>query len=283
MQTPKTDGNQLVAIVKESGLESSKATYILENFQSYFEIAAEWEAKAKTLVVTNPYQTVEMDQAREGRLFLREKRIAIENSRKKLKEEALREGKAIDGIANVLKALIVPIEEYLDRQEHFVEIEQEKKEAVMRLEIEQRMAKEEEDRIKKDAEERERLRAENERLAKENAEKDRRASEEKKKTDAKLAVERAKVQAEKDKADQEKVAIEEKAQIEIKVIEKKAAIEKKKADDERWAAEEKAHEKARKEKEKLAAERKERECLEELLKRQIECPKCHFRFRPKGK
>ena len=55
MQTPKTDGNQLVAIVKESGLESSKATYILENFQSYFEIAAEWEAKAKTLVVTqNP-------------------------------------------------------------------------------------------------------------------------------------------------------------------------------------------------------------------------------------
>src|SRR3990167_11554818 len=159
--------NQLAVIVKESGLEPSKAAYILENFQSYFEIAAEWEVKAKTLIVTNPYQKAEMEQAREGRLFLREKRIAIENSRKKLKEEALREGKAIDGIANVLKALIVPIEEYLDAQERFVEIEEEKKAAIIRAEVEKRMEDERLAKEKADAEALEKDRLENERLKKE--------------------------------------------------------------------------------------------------------------------
>ena len=61
-----------------------------------------------------------MKLARVGRLFLMKKRTAIETVRKELKEQALREGKAIDGIANVLKALIIPIEEYLKKQEDFV-------------------------------------------------------------------------------------------------------------------------------------------------------------------
>src|SRR3990167_280317 len=128
--------NQLQVIVKESGLDTTKAKYILENFQNYFEIASEWEAKAKMLKVTNASQVTEMKMAREGRLFLKEKRIDIEKARKRLKEEAMREGKAIDGIANVLKAVIEPIENYLDRQEHFVEIEEEAKREAIRLEVE---------------------------------------------------------------------------------------------------------------------------------------------------
>lgn len=111
--------NQLVTIVNESGLDKSKADILLKNFQDYFEIAGDWEKKAKMLVVSDDKQVAEMKMAREGRLFLREKRIAIEKTRKELKEQSLREGKAIDGIANVLKALIVPIEEYLYKQEHF--------------------------------------------------------------------------------------------------------------------------------------------------------------------
>jgi len=257
--------NQLAVIVKESGLEPSKAAYILENFQSYFEIAAEWEVKAKTLIVTNPYQKAEMEQAREGRLFLREKRIAIENSRKKLKEEALREGKAIDGIANVLKALIVPIEEYLDTQEHFVEIENKKKEDAHRAEIEKRMADEEVVRQKEEAEKAEKLRIENEKLKKEAAEKDRLAAEERRKQDAALEKERAKTRAAKDKADAEKAAIEEKARIERE----NAETEKRKAAD---AA-----------KKKLEAERAEKERLEVLLKAQVSCPKCGHKFLPKAK
>jgi hypothetical protein len=47
-----------------------------------------------------------------------------------LKEQALREGKAVDGIANVLKALIVPLEEHLDKQERFVEIRAEEQDVL---------------------------------------------------------------------------------------------------------------------------------------------------------
>lgn len=256
---------QLETIVKESGLESTKAQYILDNFQSYFQIAGEWEAKARTLVVTRPDQRAEMEMARTGRLFLREKRLAVENSRKRLKEESLREGKAIDGIANVLKALIVPIEEYLDQQEHFVEIQEEKKNAAVRLEIEARMKKEDEDRLAKEAEERERLRLENARLAKENAEKDRLAEEEKKKSDAKLAAERAKAREAQYKADAEKAALEKKAREDRE----KAEADKRKATD---AA-----------KKKLDAEREERERLEAQLKAQVTCPKCLHKFVPKAK
>src|SRR4030043_2249062 len=114
--------NQLQTIVQSSGLDKIKADFILQQFQDYFKIAGEWDLKAKSIVVTDESQTTDMEMARVGRLFLKEKRVAIEKARKSLKEQALREGKAIDGIANVLKALIVPIEEYLDKQEHFVEI-----------------------------------------------------------------------------------------------------------------------------------------------------------------
>lgn len=267
--------NQLEVIVKESQLEPTKANYILEKFQNYFEIAAEWEAKAKNLVVTREDQKAEMEMARTGRLFLREKRIAIENSRKKLKEDALREGKAIDGIANVLKALIVPIEEYLDRQEHFIELEKEKKEAAMRLEIEKRM---EEERIAKEraeAEEREKMRLENERLKKEAAEKESQLAEERKKQEAILAEERRKADAERAKAEADKRALEEKSRKEKAEQERKLAEEKEKAE----IAKRKAAEASRK---KLEAEREEKERLEEILKNQIECPNCHHKFQRKG-
>ena len=269
--TATTTENPLQVIIKESQLDTTKAKYILENFQNYFEIAAEWEAKAKTLIVTSPFQTAEMEQAREGRLFLREKRLTIENSRKKLKEDALREGKAIDGIANVLKALIVPIEEYLDAQEHFVEIENKKKEDAHRAEVEKRMADEEAQRQKDEAEKSEKLRIENERLKKEAAEKDRKAAEERAKQEKALAAERAKAQEAKDKAEAEARAVKAKADAEKAAIEAKARLEREKAE----ADKRKAAEAAQK---KLDSERKEKERLEALLKSQIECPKCHHKF-----
>lgn len=281
--------NQLEVIVKESQLEPSKAQYILENFKDYFEIAAEWEAKAKTLIVTRPDQVTEMQMARTGRLFLREKRIAVENSRKKLKEQSLREGKAIDGIANVLKALIVPIEEYLDAQERFVEIEQEKKDAALRAEIEKRMEEERIAKEKAEAEERERIRLENERLKKEAIEKERQVAEERKQQETILATERAKAEAERKrqedilaqerakaeaerkKAEAEKRALEETARKEREAQERKVAEERAKVDE----AKRRTAEAARK---KLEAERKEKERLAEILKNQVECPVCHHKF-----
>jgi len=62
--------NQLAVIVKESGLAPAKAKTILTQFQNYFDIAADWETKAKSIKVINETQTAEMEMARTGRLFL---------------------------------------------------------------------------------------------------------------------------------------------------------------------------------------------------------------------
>lgn len=267
--------NQLQVIVKESGLDQTKADYILTQFQDYFKLASEWEAKAKTIIVTDEKQEVDMKMARTGRLFLREKRIAIEDARKKLKEQSLREGKAIDGIANVLKALIVPIEEYLEKQEKFVEIKKAEKEAEIRAEIERKL---EEDRIAKEKaeyEERERIRLENDRLKKEAEEKERA-----------LQAERAKVEADRREAEAKAKAEQERLK---KEAEERLAKERKIADDKFKAEQAKAFaevERVRKENEaRIAQERAdrekekiERERLEQELKSQIECPHCHKKF-----
>jgi len=263
--------NQLQVIVKESGLEPTKAKYILDNFQNYFEVADEWTKKAKTIIVTNESQTVDMEMARVGRLFLREKRIAIEKARKDLKEQSLREGKAIDGIANVLKALIVPIEEYLEKQEKFIEIREEAKREAKRLEIEARMAEEERITMEKAAAEQERLRIENEKLKAEAQKKERELAVERQKQDAILRAERV-------KAEEEMEEVRKKAKIESDKQAKKLAAEREKANAEREEAEEKARILKEKERSKLETERKEKERLEELLKNQIECPYCHKKF-----
>jgi len=241
--------NELALIIKESGLEQTKADFLLTNFQSYFEIASEWEKRAKTIVVKDETHTVEMQLARTGRLFLKEKRIAIENSRKSLKEQSLREGKAIDGIANVLKALIVPIEEYLDSQEHFVEIKQKAVTEQLRIEEEKKLELEIIKKAEEDKKEQERIILENEKLKKEIEKKEK----------LRIANE-GKFQLERQKAETEKRAIEEKAQ-----------KEKDKAEKDRKLAQEKAET----EKNKLIEEQR---IMQEKLDSQIECPHCHKKF-----
>lgn len=267
--------NKLVEIVKQSGLEQTKANFILDKFQDYFSMASEWEQKAKNIVVTNEKQTADMQMARTGRLFLREKRLLIENSRKELKEQSLREGKAIDGIANVLKALIVPIEEYLEKQEKFIEIQEEKKRELIRLEVEKKMEEERIAKEKAEQEERERIRLENDRLKKEAEEKEKALQAERAKVEAEKRAAEAKARAEQDRLNKE--------------AEEKLAKERKIADDKFKAEQAKAFaevERVRKENEaKIAQERAEREKerlekerLEQELKNQIECPNCHHKF-----
>ncbi len=241
--------NELEVIVKESGLDKTKAQVLLDNFTGYFEIASEWEKKAKVIVVTNASQKADMDMARVGRLFLREKRIKIEKTRKELKEQSLREGKAIDGIANVLKALIVPIEEYLGAQEKFVEIKAAEIAEIARMEMEEkaekdRLAKEEADR-----KEQERIRVENERLKKEAIAKEKKVELERKKAEAKQ-----------------------------KELEEKARLEREKAETKQRELEEKAKKAEKEQQVKLEAEKKEREKIQAKLKEQVECPMCHHKF-----
>ena len=289
--------NKLSVIVKESGLEKSKAQVLLDNFSAYFEIAGEWEKRAKALVVTDASQEADMKMARVGRLFLRQKRIAIEHTRKELKEQSLREGKAIDGIANVLKALIIPIEEHLEKQERYIEIKATEEAERKRIEEEKKaeeeriaMEKADKKRLQEEFDERERIRKENLRLKKEAEQKERerieeRAREEKARKEIEAAAERERRESER------------KLKVEKERREKELAIEREKAEKERIEAEEKqraVEEKARKEREEaerktklaqarfreLQAEREKAEAEKEALKaNMITCPFCHKSFK----
>ena len=251
--------NELVEIVNASGLEKTKADFILTHFQDYFKIASEWEVKSKTIKVTDASQTTEMGMAKVARKMLSQKRIDIENARKELKEQSLREGKAIDGIANVLKALIVPIEKYLKTQEDFVEIQAAKKAEEDRIEAER---KAEEDRIAKEkaeAEERERMRLENERLKKEAEAKEKALEAERKKVAEEKAEAERKAKAEQDRLKKEAEA---KLDEELKKKEANARAEKeairRKAEEERLFAEGVARKKLADEKERIEKENQEK-------------------------
>lgn len=122
---------QLTKIIESNGLEKTQGQMILDNFTEFFKEASEWESKAKLIVITDVSQVEEMKEAKKARKALQRIRLNAEDTRKNLKERSLREGKAIDGIANVIKALVVPIEEYLEKQEKFIEhLEEEKKEKI---------------------------------------------------------------------------------------------------------------------------------------------------------
>lgn len=107
-----------------TGLEQTKVETLLSNFGKAYADAKTLAAGASALVVTEESQTDLMREARTKRLALKAVRVEVENTRKSLKEQSLREGKAIDGMANIIKALIVPVEEHLEGQEKFAELRQ---------------------------------------------------------------------------------------------------------------------------------------------------------------
>lgn len=106
-------------LIEQSGLNQERKTQLFTSFDEFIGIAQQWEEKAKEIVVTDVSQKALMQQAREGRLLLREKRLQIEDLRKSIKEQPLRECQAIDSIARTFKEIIEPIESYLKEQEEF--------------------------------------------------------------------------------------------------------------------------------------------------------------------
>lgn len=239
--------NQLVSLINQNNLDKTKAQVLLDNFSSYFDLASDWENKAKSLTVNSIEQKAEMKMAREGRLFLKQKRIDVEKTRKQLKENALREGQTIDAIAKVLTNLIVPIEEDLENKERFAEIQEANRKALLKAERENKISiysefvpfglnfgeMKEEDFIKTfegaklqfEAKQEALKKAEDERIAKEMAEELEREKirqeniklkEEADKREKQLAIERAKAKEEADKAAKLQADIKAKEQAELK-------------------------------------------------------------------
>jgi len=127
---------QLTAVLADAGLNQNSNSAILERFAALDAQASEWMAKAKTLVVANADQKDEIKQAREARLALRKIRTEADKTRKDLKAESLRYGKAVQGVYNFLEYKIKPIEDHLQAQEDFAKIAEQNRVDALRSERE---------------------------------------------------------------------------------------------------------------------------------------------------
>lgn len=120
--------NELVTVIEQAGLDEPKAATLYAGFNGIYQQASVLVADAKNIAVTEESDVEGMTRAREVRLALKRLRVEAEELRKTSKEGIVREGKAIDGVANILKAMIVPAEEWLEQQEKFAEIARAKRE-----------------------------------------------------------------------------------------------------------------------------------------------------------
>jgi hypothetical protein len=247
----------LETVVTQSGLDPASAEALRLAFNPLFTAAADWSKRVNGLSVTDVSQKREMKLARESRLALKEIRCNADRQRKKLKEESLRRGKAIDGIYNVLEYLVTPLEEQLLAMEQFAERKEatrldeqlvERQKALtyfgfpaMDTGALRTMADEDFQKLLADAQlmaeakQREAERVELERLAKERAEAEERQ---------RLAAENARLQAEAAAREAQLLAERQAAEQAAKVAAEAAAAEKRealaKAKEERLAAEARA-------------------------------------------
>lgn len=87
-------------------------------------------AKIKTdymaLVVKNPQDVEGYEQVHQARMDVKNRRVDVEKTRKKLKQDALDYGRAVDAEAKRITGMLEPIENYLQEQEDIVVKEKER-------------------------------------------------------------------------------------------------------------------------------------------------------------
>ena len=124
--------NEIKLLAESSQLDDTTTLSLQSNFEPFLIQAKEWEEKAKSIVVINENQKQEMVLAKEMRLEIKSFRVNVEKVRKELKEESLRKWQAIDKVANIIKSIVEPIEEYLETQEKFIIIQEQKRKAELK-------------------------------------------------------------------------------------------------------------------------------------------------------
>jgi chromosome segregation ATPase len=190
------------------------------------------------------------DLCHSARMEVKGKRVEVEKTRKKLKEDALEYGRVVDKEAKRITALLSPIEEYLLSQEKIVDDEKERiknAEENARIEAENAAKKAEEERLEKIRQEQEAERKRLEAIAEEQRQKE-----------AAIQAEQEAIEREKQRiVNEQKRQAEEKLRQEEFAREKALAIERAKQEEAERIKRE-AEQKAEKERlAKLEAERKE--------------------------
>lgn len=281
---PPTSGTQLQPLVLklDEGLTPDTAQSLRAAFEGFFTAADEWRQKALGIQITRPDQFREMKLARETRLALREIRINAEKTRKALKEDSLRKGKAIDGIYNMLAFAVEPLEKHLLEQEQFIQRLEEQRKAKLKADREAELIPLgvdvslyqlgemddatfgqllETNRLAFAARQEAARKAEQERI-----ERERKEAEERAKREAAAAAERERLRLENERLAREKAEAEEKARIEREKLEAERKAELERIERERRAADEKARQEREAAEAQARAEREAREKAEAELR-----------------
>lgn len=120
-----TNELSLIEITNKAGLAVEHSKALIEGFTPYMKAVSEIAEEAKTIKVTDETQVETMALAGIKRKEIAKKRIELEKHRQVTKARALAESKAIDGLANVIKAIIEPVEQYLLEQENYAKYKEE--------------------------------------------------------------------------------------------------------------------------------------------------------------
>lgn len=138
MKETQTDSapSSLVTIITETGLEinSSTSQLIKEKFEPFVKEMEQWKEKAEGLVVVDITEKDKMREARVARLALRAVRVDADKVRKALKEDSNKYNKAVQSIYNFIEGKITPLEEHLEQQEKFEEIQLKKEREALKEE-----------------------------------------------------------------------------------------------------------------------------------------------------
>jgi len=137
----------LPVAIKQYGVTDLKGLYILDKYGEVFSPVAVpvFARNVDEMSKRDPEAAGVSEEAKEERLKIRRIRIDVENTRVELKAGALKEGKAIDGLANLIKSVLEPMEESLKGVELFIERKREAEETARREKAE-KLLKEQEER-----------------------------------------------------------------------------------------------------------------------------------------
>lgn len=116
----------LIDKFEKLGVSNEEASALLTNFGIPLNEVGPILETYKDIEVKSAEDTDQQAKARETRLILKKIRTGVENTRKSLKAEYLRKGDAIQAVANYIREAIEPAEAYLQLQEDFIRVQEEK-------------------------------------------------------------------------------------------------------------------------------------------------------------
>jgi len=128
---------EITALVQSTGLQPEVAASLHQSFAPLFTEARGIIEKSRGINVTDVSQKLQMRIAREYRLALRKIRTTGDATRKALKEESMRRGKAIDGFFNILVHLTDSEETRLAEAEQFALRKEEERRAKLKADREE--------------------------------------------------------------------------------------------------------------------------------------------------